>query len=140
MNILRWLIAGAVTGLLKIGTGFLFHGAVFGAAYDDPTRLAVWRAYPAQMTHMALLSVAAGLLLALSFWLVRRTLPGPPALKGLLFGSILWAGSALALTLSFILWVNMPAAAAWAWILDALVWLPLAGTLIGLIFGKSTAR
>jgi hypothetical protein len=140
VNILRWFIAGAVTGLLKIATGFLFHGAVFGAAYDDPTRLAVWRAYPAQMTHMALLSVAAGLLLALSFWFVRRTLPGPPALKGLLFGSILWAGSALALTLSFILWVNMPAAAAWAWLLDSLVWLPLAGTLIGLIFGKSTAR
>jgi hypothetical protein len=140
VNFLRWFVGGTVAGLLKIATGFIFHGAIFGAAYDDPTRLAVWRTYPAQMTHMALLSVGAGLLLALSYWPLRRALPRPGALAGLLYGLLLWAGAALALTLSFVLWVNMPAGAAWAWVLESLVWLSIAGTLVGLIFGKPGAR
>jgi hypothetical protein len=137
---LRWVVAGVVAGLLKIGTGFLFHAAIFGASYTDPGHLAVWRTYPAMMTHTALLSVAAGLLFALLYWTMSRALPGPAALRGLLFGGLVWVGVVLATTLSFVLWVNMPAGTAWAWILDSLVWCPLAGVLVGLILGKAEAR
>lgn len=140
MRFLRWIVAGVVAGILKIGTGFLFHAAIFGASYADPGRLAVWRTYPAMMTHMALLSVAAGLLFALLYWTLSRALPGAAALRGFIFGALVWFGVVLASTLSVVLWVNMPAATAWAWILDSLVWCPLAGTLVGLILGKAEAR
>ncbi len=140
MRYLRWIVAGVVAGILKIGTGFLFHAAIFGASYADPARLAVWRTYPAMMTHMALLSVAAGLLFALLYWTLSRVLPGPAALRGFIFGCLVWFGVVLASTLSVVLWVDMPAGAAWAWILDSLVWCPLAGTLVGLILGKAEAR
>lgn len=140
MRYLRWIVAGVVAGILKIGTGFLFHAAIFGASYADPARLAVWRTYPAMMTHMALLSVAAGLLFALLYWTLSRALPGAAALRGFIFGGLVWFGVVLASTLSVVLWVNMPAGVAWAWILDSLVWCPLAGTLVGLILGKVEAR
>ncbi len=140
MRFLRWIVAGVFAGILKIGTGFLFHAAIFGAAYDDPAHLAVLRAYPAQMTHMALLSVAAGLLFALLYWALSRALPGPAALRGLMFGALVWFGVVLTTTLSVVLWVNMPAGAAWAWILDSLVWCPLAGILVAVIMGKAEAR
>lgn len=140
MSFVRWIIGGVLAGLIKIGTGVLFHAAIFGASYADPAHLAVWRTYPAIMTHMALLSVAAGLLFAMLYWAINRALPGPAALRGLIFGGLVWLGVVLASTLSVILWVNMPAATAWAWILDSLVWCPLAGTIIGLILGKSQAR
>jgi hypothetical protein len=140
VRFLRWIVAGVVAGILKIGTGFLFHEALFGAAYDDPAHLAVLRAYPAQMTHMALLSVAAGLLFALLYWALSRALPGPAALRGLMFGALVWFGVVLTTTLSVVLWVNMPAGAAWAWILDSLVWCPLAGILVAVILGKGEAR
>lgn len=140
MRFLRWIVAGVVAGILKIGTGFLFHDAIFGASYADPGHLGVWRHYPAMMTHMALLSVAAGLLFALLYWTLSRALPGAAALRGFVFGALVWFGVVLASTLSVVLWVNMPAATAWAWILDSLVWCPLAGTLVGLILGKVEAR
>jgi hypothetical protein len=140
VRFLRWIVAGVVAGILKIGTGFLFHDAIFGASYADPALLAVRRTYPAMMTHMALLSVAAGLLFALLYWTLSRALPGAAALRGFIFGALVWFGVVLAATLSVVLWVNMPAATAWAWILDSLVWCPLAGTLVGLIMGKAEAR
>jgi hypothetical protein len=134
MRYLRWMVAGVVAGILKIGTGFLFHQAIFVASYLEPEHIAVWREYPGMMTHMALLSIAAGLLFALLYWAFSRALPGPAALRGLIFGAL------LATTLSVILWVNMPAGAAWAWILDSLVWCTLAGVLVGVILGKAEAR
>jgi hypothetical protein len=140
VRFLKWIVAGIVAGILKIGTGLLFHEAIFGASYVDPAHLAVWRNYPAMMTHTALLSVAAGLLFALLYWTLSRALPGPAALRGFIFGALVWFGVVLASTLSVILWVNMPAPTAWAWILDSLVWCPLAGTVTGLILGKSEAR
>ncbi len=140
MRFLRWIVAGVVAGILKIGTGFLFHDAIFVASYTDPAHLGVWRHYPAMMTHMALLSVAAGLLFALLYWTLSRALPGAAALRGFIFGALVWFGVLLASILSVVLWVDMPAGAAWAWILDSLVWCPLAGTLVGLILGKVEAR
>ncbi len=140
MAFLKWLIAGVVAGILKIATGLLFHVAIFGASYDDPGRLAVWRVYPAQMTHMVLLAVAAGLLLAAVYQPLSRALAGPAALRGLSFGILIWLGVALAATLSIVMWVNMSATTAWAWLLDSFVWLPVAGTLIGVIRGVPPAR
>jgi hypothetical protein len=140
MRYLRWMVAGVVAGILKIGTGFLFHQAIFVASYLEPEHIAVWREYPGMMTHMALLSIAAGLLFALLYWAFSRALPGPAALRGLIFGALVWFGVVLATTLSVILWVNMPAGAAWAWILDSLVWCTLAGVLVGVILGKAEAR
>ena len=89
---------------------------------------------------MVLLAVAAGLLLAAVYRPLSRGLSGPAALRGFSFGVLVWLGVTLAATLSLVMWVNMSAATAWAWLLDSFVWLPVAGALIGVIRGLPSTR
>jgi hypothetical protein len=136
VKFLRWIIGGVLAGIIKIATGLLFHDVIFGAAYVEN----IYRAYPAQTTHMALLSIGAGLLFALMYWIFGRCVPGAGAARGFMFGLVIWVGVAFAATVAVAIRVNIPPAAAWAWLLESLVWFAGGGALVGLAFGKTVAR
>lgn len=141
MKLLRWIIAGIVTGLVVNGSGFLFNMVLFSKAYTDPTYLAIWKTDPNWMLWCVLLAFGFSFAMALFYALVYRGIPGrSPGLKGLLFGVFAWLFLTIPAYLMNYIFINIPPLAMMAWILDSFVHSVLGGFLIGIIYGHSLER
>jgi hypothetical protein len=109
-----------IIGGLLAGIVMLLMGMVFGALSSEMYKLSpkvFWKPMGGDwFTKMVIYDLVAGLLLALTFSIVKKALPGNGSMKGISYGLIIWfVGPLLGLTMTYLtMAIRVKLIAVWA--------------------------
>ncbi len=129
---IRWLIAGLLSGLCIFIFHWLLSGVIFRKIYLDPNYSSLWR-QKSGLLQFFLISLFSGLLFSLTFMLIFSGIPGTNILKGLYFGLFGWLVFLLPTYLSQDIFVNLPSNVVGVWLLQSLLGYGIAGIITSLI-------
>ncbi len=129
---IRWLIAGLLSGLCIFIFHWLLSGIIFRKIYLDPNYSSLWR-QKSGLLQFFLISLFSGLLFSLTFMLIFSGIPGTNILKGLYFGLFGWLVFLLPTYLSQDIFVNLPSNVVGVWLLQSLLGYGIAGIITSLI-------
>jgi len=137
MKILRGFLGGIAFGVIGEIFGWVIYGLLFMKWTEQVSQL--WR--PMESLYwrvgMPLADIFCGLMIALSYAILYKGIPGTGLKKGLIFGLILWLITRLAGELFWYTMSPIPFMLVVAGWLHGLIAMSLGGIAIAAIYGKS---